>query len=264
MSDSSRHPLHELVEEYVLDLLDDGEKAEFETRLATDAALAQSVAAAREALAASALSTPVLPPPDLKARVMAKAVPHAVEVVPEEARVLKLPVARRSMAPLWLGAALAASLVAIVKLSSDLANERAASAEARATLAQSSIQMQQRDSTIARLTSPEVELVTLVSTGAVKPSIKAYVDTKRGRMVLAVTSLEAVPTGKTYQLWFIETGKPPMPSVTFETDASGHRILTDVPLPTGPWSVAAITVEPTGGSAAPTSAPILAGQRASR
>ncbi|MES2304210.1 MAG: anti-sigma factor [Gemmatimonadota bacterium] len=264
MSESSRHPMHELVEEYVLDLLDDSERAAFEARLASDQALAQSVAAAREALAASALSTPVQLPPDLKARVMAKAVPHPVQEPAAETKVIPLASARRSTAPLWLGAALAASLLAIVKLSADLTRERATTAEARATVAQAALQMQQRDSTIARLTSPDIELVTLASTGTVKPSIKAYVDSKRGRMVLAVTSLEAAPAGKTYQLWFIETGKAPMPSVTFETDASGRRILTDVPLPAGPWSVAAITVEPTGGSAAPTSSPILAGQRSTR
>lgn len=264
MSDTPRHPLHDVVAEYVLELMDTTERVAFEARLGTDRELAESVLAAREDLTALAFSTPVAVPASLKARVMAHAVAPTASAL-DEAKVLPMttPI-RRSRAPLWLGAALAAALAVIAKQAVDLNRVRATSAEAQAAAHLASRVVLQRDSIITRLTSPDVELVTLASTGAAKPSIKAYVDSKRGKLVLAVTSLEAVPEGKSYQLWFIATGKAPMPSVTFQTDSAGRALLTDVALPGSDWSIAAITVEPTGGSSAPTTAPILAGQRNTR
>ena len=160
MTDSSRHPMHELVEEYVLELLDEAERAEFEERLAIDPALASSVAAVREALTALALSTPVALPAGLKARVMANALARP-EPVATEATVLPMVPARRSRTPLWLGAALAASLLVIFKLNSDLAHEREATAAANAFAARTLDAVTQRDSMIAQLTDPSVELVTL-------------------------------------------------------------------------------------------------------
>ncbi|MEP6590015.1 MAG: anti-sigma factor [Gemmatimonadota bacterium] len=257
MTDSSRHPMHELVEEYVLELLDEAERAEFETRLAVDPTLASNVAAAREALSALALSTPVALPAGLKQRVMAHAVAHP-EPVAVEAKVLPMIPSRRSRAPLWLGAALAASLLVVFKLNHDLGQERQATATANAFAARTLDAVTQRDSMIARLTDPSVELVTLASTGDAKPAVKVYVDQKRRSAVLSVASLETAPAGQAYQLWFIVDGKP-IPSVTFNPGADGRALVQDVTLPPGTVAATAVTREPEGGSQAPTSAVLFVG-----
>ena len=113
-----------MVEEYVLGMLEGAEKAAFEARLATDAQLAQRVREAQAVLSDVALSTPVALPPSLKQRVMAGAVPVAVPAAPAADPVV-LPIRRpgTSRGTVWLGLALAASLVLIVKQSRDLGRQ---------------------------------------------------------------------------------------------------------------------------------------------
>ena len=256
MSDTSRHPMQELVEEYALDLLDGEAKAAFEARMVVDAELAHSVVASREAITAAALSTPVALPPGLKARVMAQAVAAPAPTAPTtEAKVLPFAPAGRSHATLWLGAALAASLIAIVKLSSDLRQQQAATRDALAEVVRTATVVSRRDSMIARLTDPSLELVTLASTGDARPALKVYLDRKRRTALLSVASLETAPTGQAYQLWFIVDGKP-VPSVTFNPGTDGRALVQDVALPEGNVVATAVTREPTGGSPAPTS-PVL-------
>jgi anti-sigma-K factor RskA len=253
-------PVRDLVEDYALDLLSAAERAAFEARLATDPALRKELAATSEILASLAFSTPVVPQPGLKARVMARVT--AIAPSGGEAKVLPFvaPV-RRSRAPLWLGAALAASLLLIAKLSSDLRNARQDSLIARSTMTASERAVAQRDSLIAQLTDPSVELVTMAATGAAKPAIKAYLNRTRRTMLLSAASLEAPSAGQAYQLWFIIDGKP-VPSVTFRPDSTGHALLREVAMPTGEVSATAITREPEGGSATPTMPILFVGKHA--
>jgi anti-sigma-K factor RskA len=68
-----------------------------------------------------------------------------------------------------------------------------------------------------------------------------------------------VPAGRTYQLWFIQDGKP-VPSVTFNPEPVGHARVEQIAVPRdGDVSAAAVTVEPEGGSAQPTSPILLVG-----
>ena len=77
---------------------------------------------------------------------------------------------------------------------------------------------------------------------------------RAGRAILTTSKLPSVPEGKTYQLWFIVGDKPPVPGKTFVPDQTGHAILEDeMPRDAVDADVFAITVEPTGGSSAPTS-----------
>jgi anti-sigma-K factor RskA len=70
-------------------------------------------------------------------------------------------------------------------------------------------------------------------------------------------ALPPVPTGKTYQLWFV-TPDAKISAGILRTDTSGHGFaLVDVPSDIGKIAAAAITVEPEGGSAQPT-LPIVA------
>jgi anti-sigma-K factor RskA len=77
---------------------------------------------------------------------------------------------------------------------------------------------------------------------------------KNGRAMLMADKLPNVPEGKGYQLWFIVGKNPPMPGKTFTPDETGKGMLRDqMPATAIDSAVFAITMEPVGGSDAPTS-----------
>lgn len=85
-------------------------------------------------------------------------------------------------------------------------------------------------------------------------------DVANRKAVVFVFDLAPPADGSVYQLWFIEQDKPPVPSDTFTVDASGKgQLVAAVPAGLENIQVAAITVEPAGGSKAPSSDPILVG-----
>ena len=258
MSEMPVDPMHDLVEEYALGILDGAARTEFETRLARDPVLQKELAATMETLGVLAFSTPAVPTPQLKDRVLA----HVAMTPRADTAVLPFaaPV-RRSRAPLWLGAALAASLLVIAKLWFDLRDAQHAAETARVAAVDGSRALAQRDSVIAQLTDPAAELVTLAATGAAKPVIKAYENRTRRSVMLSAALLETLPAGRAYQLWFIVDGKP-VPSVTFKSDSAGHALLRDVAMPAGAVAAAAVTVEPEAGSTAPTSPVLFLGKLA--
>jgi anti-sigma-K factor RskA len=102
-----------------------------------------------------------------------------------------------------------------------------------------------------------VQAVTVSGSGPA-PSAKYFLDRRAGRIVIAASSLPPAARGRTYQLWGIETGKPPVSLGTFNTDSSG-RALASVAVPAGlRIAVTAVTDEPSGGSPQPTTPPFLA------
>jgi anti-sigma-K factor RskA len=71
---------------------------------------------------------------------------------------------------------------------------------------------------------------------------------------LMADKLPNVPQGKAYQLWFIVGKNPPMPGKTFSPDSEGKGVLQDqMPKEVLDSAIFAITLEPEGGSSAPTS-----------
>lgn len=77
---------------------------------------------------------------------------------------------------------------------------------------------------------------------------------RNGRAILMSSNLPEVEQGKAYQLWFIVGNKPPIPGKTFLPNKSGKVVLKEeMPKEAVDANVFAITVEPEGGSSAPTS-----------
>lgn len=72
---------------------------------------------------------------------------------------------------------------------------------------------------------------------------------------LDVTGLRPPPAGQVYQVWLIADG-PPLPNVTFTPDVNGEAHLV-VRGDLGDAQVLAVTIEPPGGSPAPTTDPLL-------
>jgi hypothetical protein len=77
--------------------------------------------------------------------------------------------------------------------------------------------------------------------------------------VLLVAGLPAAPPGRVYEAWVIAAGAP-VPAGTFQVDAQGKAVLR---LPavdeTSRVKTFAVTIEPDGGTPAPTGAMVLAG-----
>jgi anti-sigma-K factor RskA len=75
----------------------------------------------------------------------------------------------------------------------------------------------------------------------------------RGNATLMISGLDAAPKGKTYEAWVIPKGRAPRPAGLFPGGKAAIVHLHGVPQK---GAVVAVTVEPAGGSPAPTTTPI--------
>jgi anti-sigma-K factor RskA len=79
--------------------------------------------------------------------------------------------------------------------------------------------------------------------------------TRQGRIYIALRTLPKLPPGKVFQVWTLARGaKAVAPSITFTPDALGSAVVR-VPAVHQPLAAVAVSVEPVGGSKAPTSTP---------
>jgi len=111
------------------------------------------------------------------------------------------------------------------------------------------------------LTSPESKQITLAPVKALpQPQGKAYYLSSSGHLIFLANNLAPLPPNKVYELWLIPSIGAPIPAGLFQPDSRGTATLVNPPLPIGVQAKAfAITIEPTGGSPAPTSQPIMLG-----
>ena len=134
------------------------------------------------------------------------------------------------------------------------------SASREATLAQRQKELDEREATINSLLEPGVRLYQLTASGDPEPGMQLFWDQPHNTAIINGYRLKPVPSGQEYQLWFIKDGKP-IPSVTFTPGPDGRARIERIPVPAGgaALSAAAVTVEPAGGSQAPTSKPVMVG-----
>jgi len=105
------------------------------------------------------------------------------------------------------------------------------------------------------LSSPGARFRSLSGTGPGTGATAQLAYDGSGRALLMASALPPTPAGKEYQLWFIVGNNPPIPGQTFSSDEIGRGELRDeVPDRALDSAVFAITLEPAGGSKAPTSA----------
>jgi hypothetical protein len=153
----------------------------------------------------------------------------------------------------FVGAGLAAAaavvfaLVSTIQnfsLRSDLANAQARSATLQAQIAQNA-RVQARDrEMIADLTAGDAQHYAVPEGEVVKHGSHLY---------LTLHSLQPLPRGKVYQAWTIAKGaKTLAPSIVFTPSASGAAIVA-LPENADALAVVALSIEPEGGSKAPTS-----------
>ena len=111
------------------------------------------------------------------------------------------------------------------------------------------------------LTTPSAQHVTLTAGASPpQPTGRASYVRARGQLVFTANNLAALPPGKIYELWLIPVKGNPIPAGTFAPDAQGSAAVVFPEIPAGVEAKAfGVTVEPEGGSIAPTSAILLQG-----
>jgi len=252
--------LLELVPLAALGALDGEERAAFEAALASSPAAQRELQAYQELVGRLGLATaPSQPSAALRERLLRETRPAAP---------------RRD----WLAPALAAGLVAALagllffRSERDAARREAAALEAAAQEARETAQKAHAEAVALReslagelafrelVSYPETRVVSLAGLAAA-PSARARVvwHAGRGEAVLVAFGLAPAPAGKAYELWIIAKAAP-VPAGVFQVDAQGRVVFR---LPAGLEFAGvrtfAVTVEPEGGTPAPTGPMVLAG-----
>lgn len=228
--------LHQLTGAYAADALDDAERAAFVSHLRHCASCADEAHELHATTSRLAALTDEIPPPRVKTDLMAR-LDGVRQLPPVVSPIARAP--RRSAKPAVRLALVAAAVALMTTLG------------ATWTALQFRDDARRQEALTQVLAAPDAR--TVAGTGAWAGS-KVVVSRTRGEAVLLATGIPAPAEGKTYEAWFIDEGAPPRPAGTFEPGDDGVRRIVDGDL--GRASVVAITVEPDGGSTAPTSDPV--------
>lgn len=272
-------PFRESTGLYVLGALPPDERAAFEAHLRTCADCAAEVRALQpmvDAISHGVVS--VDPPSDLRRRVLAAAATARTPVVPaaEPARqVPSIATPRTGSVLTWSGwLAAAASLAAAVWFSSQATTARGQleRAEAELTQAVNRLQASQQQlqasvretdsvrASLALLSAPDsIELRLAGQPPAAAARGRAFLSRSRG-LLFAATSLPAIPTDRTYQLWYLTPGAP-VSAGLLSPDAQGNVTVSFDAVDAAQAATGmAVSLEPAGGVPAPTGALYLVSQ----
>jgi hypothetical protein len=259
---------------YVLDALEPAEREQIRVHLSTcPQAHAEIQELGGVVPAVAALAGPVESPPELKARVMAAiaAEPRSATAPADGASAVgegiqvstRRPVSRGSSAspvraitwraPAWAswGAAVAAVVVlAVVGVWALGVQSRAEEAAHRDAIVSEAVAAFARPGSSVAILRPSASGT---STGTGFAAVTAD-----GTAYVVMVGLPQAPSGKTYQAWFIRDNVPTSAGV-MTADRDGYAVVTNDTPPDG-VEVVALTVEPIGGSAQPTSEPFAVGE----
>ena len=241
-----RHDLHSLAGPYALDALEAGsERDRFIRHLSRCQSCAAEVKGFREVATAMAFAAAAEPPAELRDRVLTAAA--RTRQLPPEVRTHARPRRSRGSVPWvpWLSGVVAtASIVVAVLFGFAQAHTRAELNQVKA----------ENQAISLLLSAPQAKLLThTVTNGGVATVVLAA---DRHELAVVTTGLPALPSGQVYQLWLI--GKPKTVSAGLLPPAKNGQ--TPAVLATGvvKGDTLGLTVEPAGGSAQPTTTPILA------
>lgn len=239
---------------YALDSLDAGERPEFEAHLSGCAECRSAVQEFRDVSSLLAYA----PPPAASPRGLPARVAELVRA--DVSARAATPRARPAVFP-WLAAAAGLALAVSAGAYARRAMTETEALEARLSALDTRLSAQ--DSLLLHLQGPEVHVVSLAAAGE-KPVARVFWNHVTSRFIVTAFALPPAPPGQTYQLWAIADGRAPVSMGTFETnaDGAGTAILAvaDEIESLGFIALCALTVEPDGGSPAPTMTPQLIGE----
>ncbi|HYY18787.1 MAG TPA: anti-sigma factor [Streptosporangiaceae bacterium] len=237
-----RHDLHSLSGAYALDALEPGaERDRFTRHLSRCQSCASEVRGFREVATAMAFAATAEPPAGLRDRVLAAAA--RTRQLPPEISTAR-PRRTRTWVPWLSGVVATASIVVAVLFGFAQAHTQDELNQVRA----------ENQAISLLLAAPDAKLLTYPVTHGGEATVVLAAD--RHELAVVTTGLPALPSGQVYQLWLI--GKPAITSAGLLPPAKDGR--TPPVLATGvvKGDTLGLTVEPAGGSAQPTTKPILA------
>jgi anti-sigma-K factor RskA len=178
-----------------------------------------------------------------------------------EPRVVKVVPQRRPWTLAFAFSAAAVLALIAAFLWSENRNLNATLAEANRSYSDQQGQLTQAQDLINTLTSQESRRITLVAAKSVpQPQGKVFYLPGKAHLVFLASNMAPLPPDHVYELWLIPLNGAPIPAGLFKADAHGSGSILNPPLQAGLEAKAfAITVEPEGGSAAPTSQIIMLG-----
>ncbi|QTF73340.1 anti-sigma factor [Arthrobacter woluwensis] len=291
--------LHLLTGAYALNALDEDERRHFETSLTPGHPVTEE---ARELSQVAALlaagTTPVAPPADLKARLMAQiAVTPQVEAVaspeaertsapeaqqtpvpttsdaeataqadvpvedvpakaaeaePAGADVVPLPVRRAPSSTRWLAAVATVLAVAAAGTAGWAFQAQSQRDEAQRRLA--AAQDSPAEAMNRIIAAPDAKVKQFSVPGGA--TMLVMHSEKEGRGGVMTLGMGAPPQGKSYELWLIDQAGAAKPAGLLES-GGGASTWNELPGGIGSASFLGVTIEPEGGSAQPTTKPIL-------
>ena len=232
MTEASHGSIHALSGAYVVDALDDAERMSFEGHLPGCHDCQVEVAGLREAAAVLAEEAALAPPAALRARVLADI--SKVRPLPPETEATVVPLRRHRLR--WITMAAAAVVLAIVGVGAVVQPWRD---EARPTPAEQV--MAASDATHVKVTLADGSSATVVRS------------VSEGKAVLVTRGMKPAPDGKVYELWLQNPQGTMVPAGLMTGSGDRTQLLEG---DAAHATAAAISVEPSGGSRAPTSEPI--------
>ena len=238
---------HALAGAYALDALDDAERDQFERHLQECRACASEVRGFAATAAALGMAAAVDPPPALKDRVLAAAMVTR-QLPPEVAGRHAAPRPQRRAARSWVprlalavgGAGLAAAAVMsyVAVSAQDQLNS-----------------IHSRDAAIAAvLGAPDARITSAPTSAGGTATVVASVH--QGAVLFTSTGLRALPPSKVYELWFLGPGSVAR-RAGLVPPASGETTAPVVASGLEAGDKVGVTVEPAGGTATPTTTPIV-------
>lgn len=260
---SNGDPFRDLIEAYALGALDPEERATLEAHLATGCSeCAKALDEARWLVSQLAYSAPEATPSDmLKGRLM--------QAVRLDAQTKPLLASGRNVIPVWMWAAVAALFLFSAysawntrQLENQvrLANERAAALLAERQKTEEQLAGAKRDAMATMIMmDPASHKIDLWGRDAHPETLEAKWHAKLG-LCVAGDKVPMPAANRVLQVWFIpkKEGAKPMPSAMVRPDANGKLmvLISSPPEPMDDTYSIAISEEPSGGSAWPTS-PIM-------
>jgi anti-sigma-K factor RskA len=258
----------ELLPAYALGALEQNENVLVERALEMHPVLRAELDEFRAVTDAIATGAEVTPPPQLRERFLTQisASDNRAAEAPARAeeRIVSIESRKRTsyVVPTVLTLALAASLVFLVQSRNEIARlQQQAGATATIIASRDSV-LKLREETLNTLlgSADALVVVNMEAPQQTGPAIQFFWNVSTGKAVLNAYRLPQAPAGRAYQLWFIKDGKP-MPSRVFNSDNSGRQVVASIDMPAtmNGMTAVAITEEPEGGSAQPTTTPFLVG-----
>jgi anti-sigma factor RsiW len=112
----------------------------------------------------------------------------------------------------------------------------------------------QAENVLAAMGAPEASQFTLASPGSTAAPVgRVFYNAHRGALIFLGTHLQPLPADQIYQLWLLPPDGPPLAAASFLPDAGGNVRLTLPRIPRGVEARSfAVSIEPQGGSHAPT------------